>query len=353
MHVRSMCIFYLGILLILLRTCFVAYVHTKVIKRMGVRPSMNFKQRTLLLPLSLGVSSLTLLHVLTDHLQGQMVKSGRVGYSLHVLHVETSGEENVSALDRVKERYSQYTYSTIPLSNVLDHADVEEVVCGTDSDFQDLHSGLSKPERMDRLLGSLSSATAKADILQIFLIKLIVAFGKTIGSDGILWGDSTTKLAEKTLAETAKGRGFSLPWVTTEGESPHGLNFYYPMRDLLKKELSVFADMTEPPLAPLVVQQATKIAVSAKNNTIDGLMTQYFESVEENYPSIVANVVRTTDKLQAPLLVPGDTFCSLCNLPCGGINTEAVTGPTDSAGTPADVSHQLCRGCARDLNHPI
>ncbi|RAL68532.1 hypothetical protein DID88_007259 [Monilinia fructigena] len=54
------------------------------------------------------------------------------------------------------------------------------------------------------------------------------------------------------------------------------------------------------PLPDLVVYQEppSHISASSKSTTIDDLMAQYFESVEENFPSIVANVVRTSSKLK-------------------------------------------------------
>ncbi|ELR05141.1 hypothetical protein GMDG_07183 [Pseudogymnoascus destructans 20631-21] len=95
---------------------------------------------------------------------------------------------------------------------------------------------------------------------------------------------STTRLADKTLTETPKGQGFSLPWQVSDGTSPFGdnLSFNYPMRDLLKKELVAFTKLTSPRLADIVLPVNTKSALStsSKTTTIDDLMTQYFESVD-------------------------------------------------------------------------
>jgi hypothetical protein len=46
--------------------------------------------RMLLLPLSMGVSSLALLHCLDEQLKRQIENTGRTGFGLQVLHVDTT-----------------------------------------------------------------------------------------------------------------------------------------------------------------------------------------------------------------------------------------------------------------------
>jgi cytoplasmic tRNA 2-thiolation protein 2 len=150
----------------------------------------------------------------------------------------------------------------------------------------------------------------------------------------VLWGDSTTKLAERTLSETAKGRGFSLPWIVADGESPHGIEFFYPMQELLSKEIEAYASLLDPSLDDLLHAEESKPAVSTKNTTIDDLMKQYFQSVERDYPSIVANVVKTAGKLQQLPLSETEQQCELCEMPL-----------LDNA----PQRSRLCYGCIRTL----
>ena len=309
------------------------------------------QQRMLLLPLSLGVSSLSLLHCLDVQLERQMVKSGRTGFSLHVLHVDMSAvikdAPQAKDLDTIKERYSKHTFTSIPLSSVMEVEDVQDLLrqynIETPTPTESLDT--TNQQSLETLLHSIPSATARADVLQILLHKLIVDFAKADTCEAIVWGDSTTRLAEKTLAETAKGRGFALAWLVSDGPSPHGIDFYYPLRDLLKKEIQAYARFVEPPLTPLIAPEPPlQTVVSAKHSTIDGLMRQYFDAVEKNYPHIVANVVRTTDKLQAPGISAGDANCSLCGLPL-------LLTPRTEEGLAAEgrAPPPLCYGCMRSV----
>ena len=202
----------------------------------------------------------------------------------------------------------------------------------------------------------MPSATSRTDVSSTLLTRLLVDVARRNGCESILFADSTTRLAEKTLTETAKGRGFSLPWQVSDGMSPYGIGFNYPLQDLLKKELVAFSSLTAPPLTSLIAFQApsSQTSVSSKLTTIDDLMAQYFESVEENYPSIVANVVRTSSKLQ-PLTGDESAACGLCGIPVSR-GTDGIYGwggdqNLDSRAAKAEgVDSILCYGCSRSIN---
>jgi cytoplasmic tRNA 2-thiolation protein 2 len=319
----------------LCRDCFSKYVHTKVVKRMEAFKTRNLvagQERKLLLPVSFGVSSISLLHILHQHLQSQRQKTGRTGFSLHVVYIHLpDGNEDFSLrLNDLRKVYPEHEYSTARLEDV----------------FVD-QSGLST------LLQQLPSASSIADILSILRTRLVVKIAKTYSCEAVLFSDSTTKLAEKVLAETAKGRGFSLPWQVADGPSPFGMLFYYPLRDILKKELIAHANLTDPPLSRLMdtrVFEKTQAPPSAKNTTIDVLMKQYFEDVEEAYPSIVSNVVRTTGKLHATAFEEGSERCKLCESP---VEAEKMGiegwGGYQEVESNKDGGSGLCYGCSRSL----
>jgi cytoplasmic tRNA 2-thiolation protein 2 len=296
-----------------------------------VKNSEPGKERTLLLPLSFGPSSTALLYVVSRHLKGQIEKTGRTGFKLHVIHVQLpdeSGSEEL--LEQVKQRYPEHTYSNIALSSITDHDSL------IPSAFQQTSETSQSPdEKLTAILSALPTATSRADATTIFLRKLLVHQAKTLDCGAILFSDSTTRLSERVLAETAKGRGFSLPWVVSDGESPFGIPLYYPVRELLSKEVAAFVDFIEPSMAGLVVRNENgKPAAAMKNTTIDELTRQYFAGVEVDYPSIVANVVRTTSKLQARSLSEVEAHCELCDMPLEG---------------QAPERSRVCYGCIRTM----
>ena len=293
------------------------------------------RERVLLLPLSFGPCSISLLYVLNQHLKGQAERTGRTGFKLHILHVEKPGLDS-SLLHEVKERFPEYHFSTVALSEVLSQDGIQELLHqysgrkpGLESERQE-----DTQAQLEDIISNLASLTSRDDVTNILLQKVVVHFAKLHGCEAVLWGDSTTRLAERTLAETAKGRGSALPWLVADGDALHGVPFYYPMRDLLTKEIASFASLVDPPLDGLINREAVKPAVSTRNTTIDDLMKQYFESVEQEYPSIVANVVKTTSKLQTTPLSQVEKQCELCDVPL------TARAPDRS---------RLCYGCIRTL----
>lgn len=290
--------------------CFKKYIGAKFVKRLG---SYRFQKGTsdqiptLLLPLSFGVSSVTLLHLLDTRLQEQLGNNSKNVCNVHVLHIDTSAVEGhaspVALLDKVKERFPQYDYTVIRLSDMFDH---------TNNPFEGLEgnemvdtsypyeTANTNEKKLEHFFSCLSSTTAKADAVQILRNRLIVYVAKQKGLNNILWGDTATKLAEKTLTETAKGRGSSIPWEVSDGPTPNGLSFYHPLRELLRKELISYAALVTPPLNPLFAAEVRRdtVSTSAKDMSLDQLMHHYFDSLEDKHPNIVANVVRTSSKLR-------------------------------------------------------
>ena len=341
--------------------CFLQYVNTKTVKRMEtykVRVSTKTAKR-LLVPLSFGPCSGSLLHILDQHLNGQYERMNRAAYELYVVHIDlylegADREESTALLEKYKARFPRHSYSSVGLEDalLLDNVDWSSLNLPEPSEVD-----MGKPvsERLQALIGSLTSATSRADIVTTLKTRLLVDVAKKNDCEGILFGESTTRLAEKTLTETAKGRGFSLPWQVSDGMSPYGITFNYPLRDLLKKELVSFTSMTTPPLADLIIYKdpSSHISASSKQTTIDDLMIQYFESAEENYPSIVANVVRTSSKLK-PLTGDETTACRLCGLPVAE-GTDGIFGwggDQNSDARPAGENRHgiLCYGCSRSIN---
>ena len=307
------------------------------------------QERTLLLPMSFGACSIALLHVLSAQLKVQREKTGRTGFRLRVVHVVDDWEGDgvlsnaQAAMAALQERWAEHEYDILPLSTVMK---LDETRGLLPASLGQEDAGGSQQTPSDALLSLLLAApsvTSRADLHALLLRKLLLhnATSSATPSSAVLWAHSTTRLASLTLSETAKGRGSTLPYLlpsTTATESSFGVPFYYPMQDLLAKEISAFCSFQQPSLDPLILTRDMKPAVSTKNMTIDDLVRQYFEGVEKEFPSIVANVVKTTGKLQGRSLKEVEQTCELCDLPL-----DRGSAPERS---------RLCYGCIRNFSPP-
>lgn len=326
-----------------------------------IRGNFEDPPKTLLLALSFGISSISMLHILDKQLCNHFQRSGRTSYKLHILYVDQSPIiEHVDyqkAMEMLKERFPSHQYSSVSLDDVFDYnVTFDEMLLGPEP-LENQNTKLEKNDRFKNLLSRLPSATSRYDIANILKLRLITEYAKEHGCGGILYGDSTTRLAERTLAETAKGRGSSVPSLINDGLSTNGIKISFPMRDLLKKELVTYANLISPPLTSLSLsaRDLAKHPISSKDTTIDDLMSQYFESVEQNYPSIVANVIRTSSKLIVSSSSPSTSLCIICNLPIdsrpqkwGGDQESSVfSAENDEINLQNRVT--MCYGCKRSV----
>ena len=347
----------------LCRDCFIKYVATKLLKRLEmnkIRGGFHDAKKTLLIPITFDFSSISLLHALDQQLQKRAEDRRHAGYTLHLLYIDEScirEDSNLQdLLPLLRQRFPDYRSSIIKLEDCFSYdIDVEHRMAGQKGAAAT--EDLDNATRLRHILSCIPSATSKADIIEIVRRRLTAAFAKREGCDSILYGDSTTELAGRVLSETAKGRGGLLLSLTADNATIDGVSLSYPMRDLLQKELAVYCDITSPPLTPLIKAPETKPStVSSKDVTIDGLMAQYFESVEENYPSIVANVVRTSSKLVAQSEVDGAQPCGLCRLHIDNGHWGGEQNGLEPSERPPGLqprnSRLLCYGCARATEVP-
>lgn len=324
--------------------------------------------------LSLGTSSSVLLHIVNGYVDAILSKGRRSPFDLDVICVDTSISDQPDellqkTLDAYRQRYPRLRLEIIPLTAVLGIPSIDW------SALPSLKPDATPAEQLRDLFERLSSATSRADILRLFIRHLLIHTALSRNSQALLFGHSTTTLGALTLAETAKGRGFSLPWQITDGVLPvedfsssssssssdrgpsvgnkkKSIRVHYPLRELYRKELDTYAILTDPPLADIippeeVVDKANSV-VSHRDLSIDEVMARYFADVEENYPSIVANVVRTTAKLSR---IDAEDRCGICGMTLDELGDERWKGEIgDDARVAAGGLGRLCYGCERSVH---
>ena len=377
-------------------SCLQTWILARLTKRVGeglrITKGGRDSSRRVLLPLSGGISSLSLLHLLDLHAEGRHTKTGRIGYEVIGLWVDQGAilhddgfEEQTWEL--VKARYGRrWQIVKIDVQDVLsDQGPLREEdrkALLTNLPFGRSTENMEPLAMLISILKGLPEPSSRTDLLTALRTRLINAFAQKHECSIVIWGDTTTRLAEKTLAEAAKGRGFSLPWQTGDGPTPfHGIKYMYPFQDLYRKEIEVWAEAASDPKISDIIPAKPKASIqiaaaSSRNLTIDDLMRQYFSNVEESYPSIVANVVRTSNKLEAPQAATeknggGLVSCCICGLSydaaVGGFgawegnqrldvvdhrhehNGGAAAMDANGHGLENDTDRQVCYGCSRTI----
>ncbi|PKX97527.1 uncharacterized protein P174DRAFT_418482 [Aspergillus novofumigatus IBT 16806] len=337
----------------LCKTCYARFVNFKVFKRMENYRLRRNMPRTgpckLLVPLSCGISSSVLLHILNTQIQHELAKSHpSPGFDLHVLVIEPSSISHSSpsydeGFGLLQQTFPLHSFTRIPLHSIFElDPEIQQVISQFSKDGFVDDTGLSAKDRLDAFRASIVTPTSKVDVDYVLITRLVVAFAKQMACRGVLWGDSDTRLAAKTLANVAKGRGSSLTWQVCDGMSPFGIEFNFPLRDLFKAEVDNYASFF-PELTRLIIpDEPPSENVLTKNLSIDELMMRYVQTQGEKYPGVMANVTRTASKLQASLVpanIPQCSFCGACMLNSGN------NGARDTAG--ASRALELCYACTR------
>ncbi|KAK2604836.1 hypothetical protein N8I77_007734 [Diaporthe amygdali] len=369
--------------------CYRRYVQMKAVKRLEVASkelrAAPTQTKKVLVGLSFGVSSSSLISILDESAKNQLKKRPTPAYDPVVVHVDTDMHEQTSPsppetqriLDKFSERYPRFKFRRIPLAAVLglDTIDWSALPIAPSGGEE---GGKAPEERLHDFFARLPSTTSRADIMRLFVRHVLISAALEEGCHALLLGYSTTALAALTLSETAKGRGFTLPWMTTDGPQPiqtfaaspqNGtgpgaapetagrevarLPVYYPLREVFRNELVAYTDLVSPPLTDLVLSSdatgSSSTVVSHKDVSIDDVMARYFDEVEASYPSIVANVVRTTAKLERLGENGDDISCGLCGMGLDEQGDERWKGEIGDA--DAGEYGKLCYGCQRAMRN--
>lgn len=351
----------------------------KAVKRLEVASkeirAAPTQTKKVLVGLSFGVSSSSLVNVLDESAQNQLKKRPTPAYDPVVVHVDTEMGDHTSSspsetqrlLDEFSERYPRFTFRSIPLTTVLDLDTIDwSALPVAPSSGEDGEKGPA--ERLHDFFARLPSTTSRADIMRLFVRHILISAALAEDCHALLLGYSTTALAALTLGETAKGRGFTIPWMTNDGPQPiHAfdrgaeaagkevakLPIYYPLREVFRNELVAYAGLVSPPLTDLVLPSDAarpgSAVVSHKDVSIDDVMARYFDEVEASYPSIVANVVRTTTKLERLGENGDDISCGLCGMGLDELGDERWKGEIGDA--DAGEYGRLCYGCQRSMRN--
>ncbi|RTE72859.1 hypothetical protein BHE90_012722 [Fusarium euwallaceae] len=356
--------------------CYVQYIAGKMNKRLGalhkdIRVSRLPTHRRYLAGLSFGPSSSVLAQLLDETAYRHSIKKSSSPFEPIIVHVDTDlsphGGESPARklLDEYRERFPHATFECVPLTDVLSVKSIDWSTLPLDAGTPDEDPAA----RLRRLFDALPTVTSRADILRQLVRHLLLHMALERPCSALLLGHSTTALAALTLSEVANGRGFAVPLSVADGmttvckyeTTPDGavqetsrLEFpvYYPLREIFRNEMLQYIDLV-PSLKEVVPSNeadATANVVSHKDMSIEEVMARYFQSVEEGYSGIVANVVRTTGKLDRS---QGNSFCGSCGMSLdaeGDSRWAGEIGDDSGHGSGSGGVSRLCYGCKRSVH---
>ncbi|OAA79886.1 Thiouridylase subunit 2 [Akanthomyces lecanii RCEF 1005] len=364
------------------RDCYVEHVVGKFRKNIGsmhkeIRISAELAPRRYLAGLSFGVSSTCLTQMLDDSARHHATKQSSSAFEPLIVHIDTdlvvAPEDHDTAAQRLlakyRQKYPHISFDCVHLSKAMALKTVDWATLLPGQAPESSEDGKCDMEKLRRLFDALPSVTSRADVLRQLVRHVLIDTARTRDYSAVLLGHSTSALAALTLAEVANGRGFSVPGQVGDGlqticeydntgNETARVSFpvYYPLREVLKNELVGYMDLI-PVLAEMKqlgevdrAARSSSSVVSHRDVSIEEVMQRYFEGVEGPYSGIVANVVRTTGKLDR---VAGSAFCRLCGMTLDESGDDRWAGDLgQDSGDSAAGNHKgkLCYGCRRSVN---
>jgi len=146
--------------------------------------------------------------------------------------------------------------------------------------------------------------------------QLINRIAKSLNIKKIIFALSCTKLTVELLNNVSIGKGAHISTeMSLEEKRNNGLVFLRPLRELTSKEIAFYNHFNEK--IDSIYSTNTSLT-NLPNSTIYRLTEKFINGLQNDYPTTVATIFRTSDKL-IPIedLEPGsslETNCSLCEV---------------------------------------
>lgn len=245
---------------------------------------------TVALAFSGGLASAMLLRFLASIRSGppdddEYPERGYCKFDLHAIHVDTATSEDPIA-DIWRNSFDLQENGN--LKGVQLHCLRIEDVFDEDPD---------RKSKLQALLDSAIDATAREDLLTVLTWHLIINKAQSLNCNKLLRGDCSTRLAVRLVAQSCKGRGYSIPADTGCIADARHKNpvVFYPFREVSLKELAMAAHYYK---LQYRTEQPSLILSSGKNNSINILSEGFVSALQEQNPGAIGNLLSVASRLK-------------------------------------------------------
>ncbi|KAF9975663.1 Cytoplasmic tRNA 2-thiolation protein 2 [Actinomortierella ambigua] len=206
-------------------------------------------------------------------------------------------------------------------------------------------SRAEKVQRLQQLLGALTTLTAKETMLDHIRQRLLTKLTKMARCDALIMGSSATKMAIQILELTALGRGYALPHETALVSTwVSGCKTIRPLKDILQRELELFNTLKGIDTIPgNGVDFEPTLQAKGVAKSIGRLTSAFIVGLDKEFPSTAATVCKTAAKLTMPAEATFQNRCPVCAGPVQqGVQAWkrriTVTTPPFSSSSPSPSS---------------
>lgn len=294
----------------LCEACFLIYFTHKFRATLGKARVVRNGEKVLL-AFSGGLSSSAMLHLVSEGYSDRVARKLR--FQPGVVFIDEGTVLGLDVTDR-KDTTKKIEQVAAGLGFPFYLARLEDVFSMENGEGgEGAHDACADGEsKLKSLFESVSSLTAKEDLLKSLRHHVILGIARKEGYTKVMHGDCATRLSVRLLSNISQGRGGALPYDTGFGDKRHGdVMFIRPMREFMAKEIGLynFFNKIEQVRIPALGTMATSHA------SIDRLTEGFVCNLQASFPFTVSTIFRTGDKLLAQETSDNAPQCSLCGVP--------------------------------------
>lgn len=313
-------------------SCFIRFIRGKQRKQMqDDKFKVKFKESddkiNMLLDMKNNHESFVLFDSLVSMLQEQLTQGPKAvrGYNLTVCIINDNLEAENLDVVKIKQYYTEEELERLGIQFIVVHPDffvlknsIEKLRLNLEHfEIKNLKAELENPciKSYNDLLNQVEDKSTREDIVSIIHDDLIISTAVENKNSMILKPNSMTTMAIDILSDTIRGRGVEIPRRSDEfylGE----FKILYPLQDVLHSETKMYTQAKKLNLLSLALQKNTQISdKSNKNKTVYEMVSEYFLTLEEDYPDVVSTVVKIGGKLATPKPDTAKSHCEICKNP--------------------------------------
>ncbi|CAF0936675.1 unnamed protein product [Brachionus calyciflorus] len=297
------------------KECFVEYFTHKFRATIG-KSKLFDKDEVVMFPYSSSDSSVAMLHLLFKGV-GEEAKKKFTFKTIcvyiednYVFESNSSTHERITFMENVKKsvEYSGFKFYYSLIENCLEPS--KNIVS---DEIAKLNLNNENKEKFLNLINSCKNQTSKEELLKRLKTQLINRIAIELKIKKIIFPVSCTNLTIDMLTNVALGKGAHLSIETSlEEKLSNGLVYVRPLRELTSKEIAFYNRYNN--IDSNIMAKSSSLK-NLPNSTIYRLTEKFINSLQNEYPTTVPTIFRTSDKLTpTDELCPEDS-CMLCELP--------------------------------------
>lgn len=195
-----------------------------------------------------------------------------------------------SNTEKVKEYCAKndIVFQSIKLESIFKGA------CILSDKYIESNNKWTQEESLIRSFDSLTTLTSKEELLEVYITQALYSLAKQQNCDAIFFGNNSTNLAIKVLANTAKGKGISLPQDLALSIVKDDIVRVKPLRDVLLNEIEQYAQLSQ-----LEFYEKVDLTSGLSGNvSINKITKDFVLGLQLEYPSTVSTISKTAFKIE-------------------------------------------------------